>query len=330
MTIRSREQKTCSLCGSAGAVLHRALRDPFYDAPGEWDMRQCSNPACELVWLDPMPLPEDLGRAYESYFTHQDIARTSSPLRRVLRSIYPAVARLSGVTAALQARDRMYLPRRTGDLLEIGFGAGAFLHRMQAEGWNVTGVDFDPQAVERVRSQLGLNVYCGSLRDVAFAERSFDVIAMSHVIEHLPDPRAVLRECFRILRPGGTLVLVTPNTASLGHRWFGPDWYGSDAPRHLYLFNLKNLGALVSQEGFAVERAFSTFANAHIFFGGSLGQRSYARRGLRYAKPSGLHTVAGNILQWIERVYVALQDERRSAGEEAVVIARRPPNGPQP
>jgi 2-polyprenyl-3-methyl-5-hydroxy-6-metoxy-1,4-benzoquinol methylase len=231
------------------------------------------------------------------------------------------------VTAALQARDRMYLPRRTGDLLEVGFGAGAFLQRRKAEGWAVTGLDFDPTAVERVRSQLGLNVHCGSLQDAAFAERSFDVIAMSHVIEHLPDPRAVLRECFRILRPGGTLVLITPNTASLGHRWFGRDWFGTDAPRHLYLFNLENLSALVSQHGFTVQRAFSTFANAHIFFGGSLGQRSFARRGLRHAKPSGMHTVAGNILQWIERVYLAFQDERRSSGEEAVVIALRPPDG---
>jgi SAM-dependent methyltransferase len=119
---------------------------------------------------------------------------------------------------------------------------------MRAFGWSVTGVDPDPAAVEWGRSQ-GLEVFVGTVADVP-SDMRYDVITLSHVIEHVPDPVALLRECGRRLRPGtGRVVITTPNIGSLGHRWFKGYWRGLEVPRHLFIFSPAALTACVARSG---------------------------------------------------------------------------------
>ena len=61
------EQATCGFCGAPGAVAHSGLRDLIFGTPGEWGFRRCVSPACGLTWLDPMPLPTETGKFYDSY-----------------------------------------------------------------------------------------------------------------------------------------------------------------------------------------------------------------------------------------------------------------------
>lgn len=103
---------------------------------------------------------------------------------------------------------------------------------MQALGWQVEGVDFDPKGVRNAQAK-GLTVHLGDLDRQGYPDDSFDAVAMSHVIEHVPDPSALLRECRRILKPGGRLVVLTPNVASWGHRLYGSDWRGLEPPRRM-------------------------------------------------------------------------------------------------
>ena len=72
-----------------------------------------------------------------------------------------------------------------------------------------------------------------------------------HVIEHVPDPLGTRTECRRLLRPGGRLVLTTPNALGMGHRRFGRDWRGLETPRHLQVFTPGALRALVDRSGLA-------------------------------------------------------------------------------
>jgi len=83
-----------------------------------------------------------------------------------------------------------------------------------------------------------------------YPEDSFDLVLMSHVIEHVHDPLATLAEIRRILRAGGTLVVTTPNAGSWGHRRFGSAFVHLDPPRHLQIFNGSNLAALIRRSGF--------------------------------------------------------------------------------
>src|SRR5207237_8067181 len=119
--------------------------------------------------------------------------------------------------------------------LEFGCGGVQFMSRRAEAGWNVGGIEPDPKAVQALRARKGFDVRA-SLADFGEGAEAFDVVTMSHVIEHVTDPIGTLRSLRRILRPGGLLLITTPNAASLGSRVFGKYWRGLEPPRHLNVF----------------------------------------------------------------------------------------------
>jgi 2-polyprenyl-3-methyl-5-hydroxy-6-metoxy-1,4-benzoquinol methylase len=268
----------CPICGSPERrPLYQNLTDrTFFCAPGEWTLHSCRG--CGSAYLDPRPVVASIGRAYKRYYTHGENASdepvgSESPIERLrvaLRNGYlnhrygyhfqPSLrlgiplARVFPLRTAVADRmvDRLALPRPGARLLDVGCGSGAFLAQMGRMGWDVTGVDPDPGAVAAARRR-GLAVQSGTVYDAAFPDEHFDAITMNHVIEHLHDIAGTLRECYRILRPGGVLCVVTPNLDAQGHREFGRDWYGLDAPRHLVLFTATSLKLTLAQAGFTGE-----------------------------------------------------------------------------
>ena len=227
-----------------------------------------------------MPLAGEIAKAYVKYYTHSPPSQTTTVpaaapagfLRSIFRrmkhgylqatygypmGLQPAIAATLGILFRLlpgrrgklnaELRWLQAVPR--GCLLDVGCGSGRWLVHMRQLGWQVTGVDFDPGAVAIGRQQ-GLELACGSLEQQAFPAAGFDAITMNHVIEHLPDPVGTLRECRRLLKDGGKLVLVTPNSSSLGHRCFRQNWRGLEPPRHLHLFSPASLRAALAAAGF--------------------------------------------------------------------------------
>lgn len=226
------------------------------------------------MWLDPMPVPEDLGKAYLQYYTHasQDTGSKGGVLkqayRRMVRSYlrrnygyYGGASILSDIFLSTALRffpNRRYMADQSvrylrhvpgGRILDVGCGAGEWIGSMTKLGWSVDGVDFDEGAV-MAANRAGLEVRCGSLEGQCYETDSFDAVTLNHVIEHVPDPVGTLSECCRVLKPSGKLVLFTPNTASLAHRLFGGDWRGLEPPRHLHLFCPKSMKSLLLKSGF--------------------------------------------------------------------------------
>src|SRR5262249_32615430 len=99
--------------------------------------------------------------------------------------------------------------------------------RMRAAGWSVAGLDTSESAVDRLRA-AGLDVHLGTLPNPLWSEPCFEAITMSQSLEHVHQPLEVLRAAFRLLAPGGKLLVTAPNFASAAARWFGPAWYGLD------------------------------------------------------------------------------------------------------
>jgi SAM-dependent methyltransferase len=143
-----------------------------------------------------------------------------------------------------------------GNLLDVGCGKGDLLVRLLRQGWMAEGLEVDAEAVSNARMNHRLNIHLGALEDQRFPNNMFDAITMNHVIEHVHDPIALIRECLRVLKPGGRLVLATPNSQSLGYKKFGRFWSHLDPPRHLYLFKKKNLKECVSMAGFRSVNSF--------------------------------------------------------------------------
>lgn len=339
--IRSRPMPACPLCGGPGVPLHRGLHDRFAPGPEEWALSRCADPGCALLWLDPMPLEEDIGNAYhDGYYTHRDVDSAPTWYRacyRWLKQGYlawrfgyrlestPRSQRLLGLSVCLYPRRRvdidasvMHLPfRRGGRLLEVGCGGGSVLKVLRDLGWEVEGVDFDPGAVANARGK-GLRVHLGRLEAMRFDSGRFDAIVMSHVIEHVHDPRGLLLEARRILGPDGTLVVLTPNAGSLAHRLFQASAYYLDPPRHLHVFNPGNLRKLVEEAGFSVTRLETRSRGARDIWAFSREIRSTGRADPSRPRTRGAR-IGALLFEGLEAILVVA---RPKAGWEIRLMAR--------
>jgi len=297
-SIRSRSCPSCYLCGSRGEVLHENLEDRLFGAPGIWDLKRCPDRACGLLWLDPMPLEEDIGEAYKNYYTHHENVVTSSTwLRRTYGAVKDGYVerkygyfgnsnrswkKLVGLLAYFDPVRRADFDlsvlclraKPNGHLLDVGCGSGAVLQSMQRLGWHVEGVDFDPKAVREAKSK-GLIAHLGTLEEQDFPGDVLDAVTMRHVVEHVFDPLALLKECHRILKPGGQLVVLTPNGNSWGHSLYGSHWRGLEPPRHLHIFNSASLSTACVRAGFNSVCCQSLSRDRGIF----LASRSLRRTG---------------------------------------------------
>lgn len=265
----------CPLCGHRERSLwHCGLRDEtFRVAAGRWDLWRCSS--CHCAYLDPRPSEATVLDAYGCYYTHEPPktqasgasnvpggwrdrlangycrARFGAP-RRPASSWGVWVFRALPIRRSALDREFRHLPRlpaQGGRLLDVGCGNGTFLGVAAACGWHVTGLEPDPMAAAQAAG-CGHEVQVAGLDALDDLEAQYDVITMSHVIEHLHDPARALVQCHRLLRPGGRLWLETPNAESIGHQRFGRHWRGLEAPRHLVLFAATGLSRLLRRAGF--------------------------------------------------------------------------------
>jgi 2-polyprenyl-3-methyl-5-hydroxy-6-metoxy-1,4-benzoquinol methylase len=296
----------CPICQStARTVLYDNLTDTLFRcAPGRWTLHACNG--CGTAYLDPRPSATSLGKAYANYYTHSEaenkISAPDAPSwRRALLKFARAtfnsylnarwqlaltpsnawgrylVLRVSQARALAEQKLR-HMPSqpldRPGSLLDVGCGNGAFLQTAQAAGWSVQGIDFDPIAVAEARRQ-GLAVELGGIDQLTDQVQTYDWITCSHVLEHVHHLQELLHSLHRLLRPGGTLWLQTPNIDSLGHRAYGPHWRGLEPPRHLTLLTLPSLRSAMEKAGFKTKfcrmplfTAMSVHAASHAMSNG--------------------------------------------------------------
>ncbi len=238
--------------------------------PGEFHYATCSR--CQAVYQTPMPdgatiagfYPDDYdiyrpARVKERNALQKAVLRARYGYRHLSSPLPDGLGRLAGAFAY-----RNSIPYRPdGRLLDIGCGSGKFLRSMQRLGWQAQGVEFNTSAVQLCRD-AGLEIFQGELAEAAFPDNHFDLVTARHLIEHIADPKPFIREIFRILKPGGTMVLITPNSQALGRGWFGTNWYANEVPRHLILFAPGNLRQLATQAGFQTV-AMRTSSSPKIF-----------------------------------------------------------------
>jgi SAM-dependent methyltransferase len=228
------EESNCPLCdGMAYSPLIEAA-DPLPTVDGLWFMVvQCQE--CGLCFTNPRPGPGSIGRFYPaSYVCH----RRPQAVRRRRKRRDPLA--------------RLLPPQGFARLLDFGCGAGEFLCRMRGLGWNVTGLDISEEVVGRLRVELNLHTLAGTLPHPELADGSFEAVTMWQALEHVHRPLEVLRAAFRLLTPGGKLLVAVPNIDSHSYHWFGTAWYALDVPRHLTHFTPVTLRLMLHRAGFDV------------------------------------------------------------------------------
>ncbi len=134
-------------------------------------------------------------------------------------------------------------------LLDIGCARGHLAALARQRGWRVTGLDLSADAISEAAVRFGLDVRAGSLASHAGTLMPFDVILLGDVIEHVPDPVRFLQDVRKVLMPGGTLCIDTPNWGGFWRRWGGAGWLGLNR-FHINLFDAESLGGLLTRCGF--------------------------------------------------------------------------------
>jgi cyclopropane fatty-acyl-phospholipid synthase-like methyltransferase len=180
---------------------------------------------------------------YGSYYPEQSLAPPAF-----------VQTRLEEITAGF------YGYRQENRLLDIGCGAGGLLVAARKNGWNAQGLEVAEQATEYVR-KLGFEVFHGELQQAEFPSQYFDVITAAEILEHLSEPRGLVQEVARVLRPGGLFWATTPHARGLSARVLGLKWRCVWPPEHLQLFSVAGMKALLREVGFKQIRFQTTGAN---------------------------------------------------------------------
>lgn len=343
------ETVSCVICGTVSVSVFLSQRDLLFSGVSiEFTVTRCTS--CGLLFLNPRPDRSEIGQFYpEQYFSNEEpkqrtvvqerVRRWSDKVKVWIRQDfygYPCAVPAGFFRSVRKfllwpekvrrvLRGREFIPWcGQGRLLDVGCGPGGNLTSLKEQGWDVHGLDSSPIAVQRARAQFGERVQLGELQDVRYEAGAFDVVTLSHSLEHVFSPLAVLRECRRVLAEHGLLVITVPNAGSLEARLFGRWWFPWELPRHLYHFEKTTLCQLLEHAGFRVIRSRtgvgSLFFMASLerawkgMFGGPLPVRWLIERLI--ARPFSL--IAGHLGYGTElKVYA------KKHGFKAPVAARR-------
>ena len=188
------------------------------------------------------PQPMDLAKYYESdnYISHTDSNRS------LFESTYQIVK-----SFAIQKKLRLIEGvGNKGSLLDIGAGTADFAVAAQKAEWQVTATEPSLKARE---AACGKGIF--PVSDTADLEnKSFDVITMWHVLEHVRDPRKQVAELSRLIKPNGTIIIAVPNFKSYDAQHYKEFWAGYDVPRHLFHYSKESIAGLFAEQQMKVDK----------------------------------------------------------------------------
>lgn len=229
--VRPDSGRPCIVCGNWDQSRRHSRRFSW--------LRRCTS--CGLQFADPQPSDEELADIYRADYYEGFGCRDGAgePYHQMMRGRADRLLAAAALTFPL------------GRLLDVGSGLGNLLDVAQERGWNVQGVEPNAYAVDSADQRLPGATFCGGVEGFEAALGSFDLITCLDVIEHLRQPDEVLQRFHEWLRPGGGVVISTPDVGSLSARLMGSRWphYHRD---HLWYFNRRSLIAVVERAGFQV------------------------------------------------------------------------------
>jgi 2-polyprenyl-3-methyl-5-hydroxy-6-metoxy-1,4-benzoquinol methylase len=230
--VPSAAQTPCALCGSNDIEeLSRRGRDlrPF---------RTTICRRCGLVWANPPPAREDVRTYYADEYRRDYKGTPSRTLPQIYHAGRGALARYDAI--------RNLLPK-DGAVLDVGCGGGELVYLLRQRGVDATGIEPDRSYSESARSTLGLPVRTGFIQDLDFPERSFKLILMYHVLEHIDRPVEILGRLCRWLTDNGVLLVEVPNIEA---RLEAP--ITRFHPAHLFYYSPATLAAMGMASGLSV------------------------------------------------------------------------------
>lgn len=229
----------CILCADVELGLElESLSDIEYNVEGVFSFRRC--PRCGLMMLAPQPVLEEAKSYYPADYHGYHISE-----RSIISFLYRLVY-------FFRFRDYIKLIGTNGQILDVGCADLPYfdLLKKQHPGLELTGVEFKDEIAEKGRKN-GRDIVTGTIMDVN-TNKLCDLIIMNNLIEHVADPIKEMGRAYSLLKPGGYILLETPNTKSWDYAVSNRYWGGLHVPRHTYLFSFMSIKLLAKKTGFKV------------------------------------------------------------------------------
>jgi 2-polyprenyl-3-methyl-5-hydroxy-6-metoxy-1,4-benzoquinol methylase len=272
---------SCPVCLSVVSAPALTGSDLLFESTEKtFTLHLCAS--CRCLFLDPMPGEEEIADFYPPQYWWNSSRVQSSRLLRKLESVYRKLVLRDHVSFIARSAGN----RRGLDLLDVGCGSGTLLGLLKERGFRPLGVDFSREAARVAETENGVRVIVGSLEQASFCDESFDVVTLFHVLEHVTNPRRVLVEVSRILKPNGVVILQVPNIDSWQFKAFGAKWYGLDIPRHVIDYSKDAMLRLLHDSGFVSRRIkhFNLRDNAPAFVSSLFPSLDPVSRAVRHRK----------------------------------------------
>lgn len=229
----------CPVCGSSS--INSVLSAKDYTVSGKlFDVWQCNN--CTLRFTQDVPAENSIGNYYksENYISHTNTSKGfinqlyQFIRQRTLKQKRKLICKTTG--------------RKSGELLDVGSGTGAFVNEMKQNHWKVIGLEPDADA----RAVAQQTFHC-DLKDTQELFRlppgSFDAITLWHVLEHVHDLKNYVQQLKNLLNPNGRLIIAVPNYTCYDAFTYKEYWAAYDVPRHLYHFSPYSMKFLIEENG---------------------------------------------------------------------------------
>lgn len=246
----------CLICGSR--QLDREFSCTDHYATGE-EFTVCSCRECGFRFTQDFPNEEVIGRYYlsDDYISHTDSKEG------LMNKIYHTVR-------SYMLRSKRHLVHKHSNdggrrrILDVGAGTGYFVHEMLRKGWDARGVEKSADARNVAKKNFDITLHEYSWFETR-EDKSFDIITMWHVLEHIEPLVYTVRNVHRLLSDGGMFILALPNHRSYDAQHYKENWAAYDVPRHLWHFSADNIKKLLEQNGFElVEKKTMPFDGFYV------------------------------------------------------------------
>lgn len=237
-----KKEIACPLCGKKNFTVY--MRKP--------DRRivRCVNDG--LVLVNPQPSGGELDRIYnENYFASRKQRTESST------GYYDYLSERPLLLPYFRRKIALLKKLLSGNrVLEIGSSYGFFLEEAMRAHFNISGIDISREAVSYARRRR-LPARVADLFAAKFPPDTFDGVVAFHLIEHVPDPAAFMREVYRVTRPGGMVLLATPKEGGYLQTLMGKRWFSYRHREHLFFFSKQTMTMLLEKAGYSHIHCFS-------------------------------------------------------------------------
>jgi SAM-dependent methyltransferase len=233
----------CPSCGS-GSVAQKLVAIDYTVSKEQFGIWQCDN--CSLRFTQNVPGQSSIGKYYQSenYISHTDTKKG------LVNSLYHLIRKRT-----LHQKQRLIetvTGVKTGNLLDIGAGTGAFCSYMKKAGWNVLGLEPDEMTRNRALELYGISLQ--AIDHLFEQDKTYDAVTMWHVLEHVHPLHEYIDQVKKVLKPNGRAFIAVPNYTSYDAAKYKEYWAAYDVPRHLYHFSPASMKWLIEKHGMIVEK----------------------------------------------------------------------------